>query len=919
MKNNRYLTYSLILFSLFFISGESLCCANEYSGDISVLRSVLNETVDTNSFTADVDLTLDSSLSSFNAKNFMLDGSGNSIDGQSLYSGLNIGGDKTLTVENFGNYVDDYQNMKAIKNLYSNSGASFANNWGNLNVNNSVFYSNTAEHSAGVISSSGTTVIKNSSFISNKLLNSSGGTVSNYGNLTIIASKFISNTAANGAGGAIYTAGTAVISDSLFSGNKSSDIGGAILNDSSLTLSNTSFLDNASLHNEGGAINNRRELNITGNIDDLNASVFLGNSAQKSGGAIYNSDQLTINNVKFSENSSITESGGAIYNTGTGAASGSLFYKNSANINGGAISNTGSLKLINSSFIDNNAVSGRGGAIYTQSNLQVISDNYISEYTGNTASGSPEAIYLANGSDFHLSAVNDGKIIFNDKINTETNTSNIYINNSSDLSSSNYGMVVFNNTVSNASLNLFNGTMKLGLDNVLDGNSLTAYGGTIDMINNSIGTANLNSLILKNGTTTNLNIDVDLHNLLSDKLTGTNVSNENGILNINKINILSDSKETNSAISLADGEVRSHIQLSELQALSNLYKYDVSYDPNTGDMNFIKMNGGGYNTYNPKVLTQNVASAISTYSSQLQVYNEVLGRVDYFMSIPRSERILIRDINKYAYAGNESKYYTALPNELRGAVWSKQYSTFEKIPLKNGPNISNIGYGTLIGIDSKVKHFKNEQEGFLTGYLAYNGSSQNFNGVNIYQNGGVVGFGGTLFRGNFFSTITTNIGASSSAAYFSGDKNNFSTLVSGIAIKSGYNVEVPKRRVIIQPTYSMAYTFAKTFDYINENGLQITSDPLNAIQVSPGIKILVNTKSGWQPYLGTNFVYNVLDSNRFYANDVQLPQMSVKPYIEYGFGLQRRNQSRLLGYLECLVRNGGRTGVSLQFGFRYAL
>lgn len=66
-------------------------------------------------------------------------------------------------------------------------------------------------------------------------------------------------------------------------------------------------------------------------------------------------------------------------------------------------------------------------------------------------------------------------------------------------------------------------------------------------------------------------------------------------------------------------------------------------------------------------------------------------------------------------------------------------------------------------------------------------------------------------------------------------------------------------------------------------------------------------------------VWNVLSSSKVKANDVILPKMSVNPYVEYGLGLQRNWHDRFTGYLQAMVRNGGRNGVSLSFGFRWAL
>jgi len=47
--------------------------------------------------------------------------------------------------------------------------------------------------------------------------------------------------------------------------------------------------------------------------------------------------------------------------------------------------------------------------------------------------------------------------------------------------------------------------------------------------------------------------------------------------------------------------------------------------------------------------------------------------------------------------------------------------------------------------------------------------------------------------------------------------------------------------------------------------------------------------------------------------------MSIDPYVEYGVGLQRRWGERFTGYGQAMIRNGGRNGVMLSFGFKWAI
>lgn len=100
----------------------------------------------------------------------------------------------------------------------------------------------------------------------------------------------------------------------------------------------------------------------------------------------------------------------------------------------------------------------------------------------------------------------------------------------------------------------------------------------------------------------------------------------------------------------------------------------------------------------------------------------------------------------------------------------------------------------------------------------------------------------------------------------------------------------------------------------------MTSKPLNAMQIAPGVRLIKNMKQDkGQVYLIASMVYNVMDKTNFSANDVQLPQLSIDPYFEYGIGYQRVWKERFMGFFQTVFRGGGRNGVAFQFGLRWAI
>lgn len=860
---------------------------------------------------------------------------------------------------------------------------------GSLDISNSSFNNNISTTTGGAIYNYGGPVlnIANSTFKGN--IGSSGGAVYNctLGGMTNVANisnnNFIGNQA-TATGAAFYNlaylaAGTAskvtlTMSNNNFIQNTIKNYStsassvqtwsGAFLNYSSAvaastanasntsTLSNCNFIENsidgsstqATVKSYAGAVGNTSSsvstttgtANVTLSIDSSN---FISNSAKAQalgtasntaayvyGGAICNSvsegstkpaiTTLNISNSTFMGNSA----------TAIGTSS-----SNYVAAYGGAIYNRASTLNIKNSTFTNNSSSHYGGAIYNLSSastpgvVNITADGGNTSFTGNTANGVSNAIYLQSGT-MNLNSNTGNSIVFNDKIDSADINNPININKTGDgtlgnpaLGAPTSGNIFFNNSVSNSTINLYNGTMTLGNESYLNGNNLNLNGGSINLMNGLVGTMALTNLNLANGTITNVGIDANLSNSTADRITASSVGAGSGKININGIRVLSDSSAGRASVNIVSDNLKSVVQMSPTNVMAPIFKYNLSYDNTTGNMNFISAGGGGYENYNPAVLSKPISSLAGTYLNQVNVYNEALGRADVFMSLPMTERVLMRYQNKYAYAGDPVVFSPTFLPEGSGGLWVKEYTTFENIPLNNGPNVSNVGYGVLIGGDTPLKHLKHGCDGYMTAYVGYNGSHQNYDNIGVYQNGGVFGLTGTLYKGNFFTALTANIGATNGNASNPSGVDNFTTLIAGAAWKLGYNFEMLRGKLILQPSYSMSYTFADTFNYTTASGVNITSNPLNALQIAPGVKLIGNLKDGWQPYLATNMVWNIMDGQRFYANNVELPQMTVAPYVEYGVGLQRKWGGRFTGFGQAMLRGGGRNGIALQFGFRYAI
>ena len=218
-----------------------------------------------------------------------------------------------------------------------------------------------------------------------------------------------------------------------------------------------------------------------------------------------------------------------------------------------------------------------------------------------------------------------------------------------------------------------------------------------------------------------------------------------------------------------------------------------------------------------------------------------------------------------------------------------------------------------------MKEYSNGWHGLYNVYVGYNGNHAKYTDTSMYYNGGVLGATGIWYKKNFFTGLTANVGGGYLDADTMYGSEDFGMLTTGVANKTGYNWELFNGKFIVQPSLMTAYTFVKSFDYTNAAGVRIKADPLNAVTLQPGLKFIGNTKTGWQPYAGISMVFNIMDRTYFKAQDCNLPNTAVKPYVQYGVGLKKSWGDRFTGWIQLVMRNGGRNGIGGQAGFKYSL
>ncbi len=772
---------------------------------------------------------------------------------------------------------------------------------GNVNIDNVIFSKNKSYYTGAiyVYRPANEVNISNSTFDANECFG--GGAVANFGKnnaMTISNSIFTNNKATatdeDGAGALFLGAESkTIVNDCLFENNYSAAVGGAI-----------------ATRAEGQGANTVAKL-------DIYNTKFVNNEATSHGGAIYNAfynsianpQNIAVKNVVFEGNKSGGH-GGAIYNASKDLAG-----------------QTSSIYITDSSFV-NNTAAGEGGAIYANGTVNIEAKDSNVVFSNNTSASGKNDIYMA-GVDSELNIkVADGKAVtFDGGIDGNSYIININSNPVTYAmlragSTQNYsGSVVVNSAIKNATINVSSGEFHLAEGSSLVDSTVTMGDGTtLNTINGAIDDFG-SSIELGNDVT--LAVDVYMGDGSADKISDlANVST----VTVEEINPIGNTTSDNLNFNLAEALGVDPTKLSvsqELQQTSQTVLTPIRYLTGTvdaqGNVSFAPR-GNSYKDFNPAVMSSSVAAQLGGLFTQYNSYNQAFMNMDMRMNMSQRERRVLRMRNSIASAGTAQALYSPInkPEQNNGA-WMRGYSTFESVNMDAGPKVNNVMYGTFFGGDSEMYQLENGAEVQYSVYAGYNGSHQTYSGNSMWQNGGTMGISSAYYKNNFFTALTANVGASVVDTTTMFGKEDFSMLMAGIASKTGYNFEFNEGKFIIQPNYLMSYSFVNTFDYTNAAGVRINSDPLNSIQIAPGVKFIGNLNNGWQPYASVRMVWNLMDKTDFTAANTSLPEISVKPYVEYGVGVQKRWGEKFTGFAQTMLRNGGRTGISLMLGFRLGI
>ena len=809
-------------------------------------------------------------------------------------TGIAVGDGQTLSLNNIG--VDSTGNVTGAGfNNFSTALTNAGN--GTINLYNTKLSGNTTDiDNEGVVNMSGTVILDNAQGTGSVNItkdtggNASSVTVNNsleQDNITIASDNTLTNNNAtitananlNNAGTITGTGASSLVinGDSVNTGTIEQ---GTVTTAASVTLANNgTVIVNDTLDNNGSIVGDSGVLNI--NATTTNAGVIeQGTLVAGNGITLTNTGDITVkttlaNNGTVLNNGSISVAGGS----------------NAGSITGnGAFVNTGD--FANNDYIEQDTVTN-GGTITTNSENLVAASGIANNGT---------LVYNA-GSQTVSDITGDGSA--NSHVELRVNAP-----------------FVIDNTISNTYIDLYNSTLRFGNSGDISGaTAFNVNGGAMDLIDGSItstdlGTVNLNAQ-------SDIGIDLDLSTLTSDSFNAT-VNNNGGIFNISQVNLLGTTTQDNINIHLGD-----MTQLGQANVTSATIELPSVMTP------IRKINGrieNGWLTYggsgsdlsdfNPAVLATPVVAQAGMQTIMANTFQHAYEHADWYTKFPANERFSMPHenpdaINHIAKGENYDKSSLSGQDKDRLAIWFKSYAAFEDVPLRQGPKAEVNSYGSLVGIDSNFQDWGRDWYGVTTGYVGYNGAKTDYPEVSSSMDGGLFGLTQTFYKNNFWTGVTANVGASFVNTRTMYGRENSTLFATGLGTQTGYNIELGGGDFIVQPIWLMNYSMIKTFDYTNAAGVKIAPKPLHTVQLNPTLRLIGNVK-GWQPYASVGMVWNFMDKTDVTANSVKLPEMSIKPYVRYDVGVQKAIGNRFTGFIQAMGYSGGRDGIDVVGGIRWA-
>ena len=526
----------------------------------------------------------------------------------------------------------------------------------------------------------------------------------------------------------------------------------------------------------------------------------------------------------------------------------------------GNIENNGTL-LFNSGTINNNQITGAGTLNITANNL--INNNIIEQ---NTIEISKESSNVGN-----VASSNSQQELNN------------FINNS---------------TIKVENLNLQSVNFELTQNGNLFVENLSVQNSEIYLANTILQEHNFKTISLTD--TLNLSVDADLENKEMDTISANSFSG-NGKINVKAINLLRDAKENKTEILFTSSTIlKDKITTTINIASSKLFKYDVNYDKNTGNFNFLLTA-----KTNPIIVESQVARAIG-----LITQNTVLNQA--FLSIDNIRNRIIQAKQKCLLYASTADVIFESPNRIESGLWIRPFMAQDTISF-DSLDVDNTLTGTLAGIDLVVG-----ENSLLSFYLGYAGSNQKYEEIKVNQTGYIVGATGMIIKDKWYAGLTANINFNKAESQSDYGTDSFDLNMYIVGAKTGYNFDLSEK-FILEPNLTLMYGNINNQEYETTQGAKIDSQSTANIIVEPQVKAKLNLTNGWQPYGLLGYLINAGEKVKLVADNITFDDMGISGYVECGLGVNKTfKNSPWSCFLQLTGKSGDISGFDGNIGIKYS-
>ncbi len=270
-----------------------------------------------------------------------------------------------------------------------------------------------------------------------------------------------------------------------------------------------------------------------------------------------------------------------------------------------------------------------------------------------------------------------------------------------------------------------------------------------------------------------------------------------------------------------------------------------------------------------------------------------------------------------SYLSQLKTYDLALDGlEFESGLWWNNYGGIGEVKASNNIKFDHNVYESILGWNSEPVFLGADWQVKTSLYLGYLGSSQQFENkeIDLHQNGGVIGLSSQLAMRAFFVEGTLNVGYHEANSRSLLGKQSFNNVTAGLALKSGYNFKFYQELLAIEPNCLISYSFVNSSFKRNDGYKFLTDKSLGGWQINPGIKMIGNVSDSLKLDVHANMVWNwINDRNKGIAEQKE----KIKPYVNYGLGVEKSISKRLLIRGSLNLLNGGINEVNVQLGLSY--